>query len=74
MKPEINSYVVFDKDSCWKKNYKKYYKKGFDGKLFVFLGEIKQCAGHCILTDLSNEKIIGMYHTENFREATQEEI
>lgn len=71
--PEINSYVVFDKKSCSIYDYEKYYKDVFEGKLFIFLGEIKQCPGHCILTDLQNGKIIGMYHTDNFREATEDE-
>jgi hypothetical protein len=71
--PDVNSYVVFDKKSVSKSMYEKYYKQDFEGKLFVFLGEIKQCPGHCILTDLKNGKIIGMYHTDNFREATEDE-
>jgi hypothetical protein len=71
--PAINSFVVFDKTTVSKKDYEKYYKPIFDGKLFVFLGEIKQCPDHCILTDLSDGKIIGMYHTENFREANKNE-
>lgn len=72
--PRINSYVVFDKKSCSKAQYEKYYKETFDGKLFVFLGEIKQCPGHCILVDLKDGKIVGMYHTDNFREATDNEV
>jgi hypothetical protein len=68
-----NAFVVFDKDSCSEKNYNDYYKDMFEGKLLTFLGEIPNAPGHCILTDLSNGKIIGMYHTANFREATDEE-
>lgn len=74
MKPKINSFVVWDETSCSKEVYENYYKSTFPfGKLFVFLGEIKQAKGHCILCDLSTGKIIGMYHTDNFREATQDE-
>lgn len=73
VKPRINAFVVFDKRSCSKEDYEKYYEDIFEGRVFVFLGEIKQCSGHCILLDLKNGKIIGMYHTENFREATQDE-
>ena len=73
MIPEINSLVVFNKKSCSENDYKKYFKKIFEGKLFVFLGEIKQCPNHCILADLQNGKIVGMYHTDNFIEATEDE-
>jgi hypothetical protein len=72
--PEINSFVVFDKNTCNPEHYEKYYRDIFEGKTFVFLGEIKQCDGHCILADLKTGKILGMYHTENFREATEDEL
>ena len=68
--PRKNSFVVFDKNSCTKEDYDEFYKETFDDKIFVFLGEIKQFPGHCILTDLSNGIIIGMYHTRNFIKAT----
>lgn len=73
-KLKINSFVVFDKKSCSKSDYEQYYKKTFPvGKLFVYMGEIKQAKGHCILCDLETGKIIGLYHIENFREATEDE-
>ena len=69
-----NTLVVFDLESCDESFYGKYFREKFpEGKLFVFLGEIKQAPGHCILTDLSTGLIIGMYHTSNFREATEDE-
>lgn len=71
---EINTLVVFDEESCTKDDYEKYYKEHFPyRKTFVYLGEIKQVKGHCILCDLNSGKIIGMCHTENFREATEDE-
>jgi len=73
-KLKINSFVVFDENSTSKENYEKYYKDIFPlDKLFVYLGEIKQAKGHCILCDLDTGKIIGVYHIENFREATEDE-
>ena len=69
-----NSFVVFDKKSCSEKDYQKYYKATFEGKIFVFLGEIIQCPNHCILADLITGAIIGMYHTDNFRKAKENEI
>jgi hypothetical protein len=71
---KMNSYVVFDVDSCPNDIYEKYFKDTFpEGKLFVFMGEIAQILGHCILLDLESGKIIGMYHTNNFREANDDE-
>ena len=69
----VNSYVVFDKGSCSESIYDVYYKEFFEGKLFIYLGEVKQCPGHCIISDLRDGKILGLYHTSNFREATEEE-
>lgn len=71
---EINSFVVFDEESCTKEHYEKYYKEHFPlGKPFVYLGDIKHTKGHCILCDLDTGKIIGMYHTKNLREVTEDE-
>lgn len=71
---EMNSYVVFNIESCGRSSYKEYYEEVFpEGKLFVFMGEIKQCPGHCMLLDLKTGLILGMYHTSNFREATEDE-
>ncbi len=71
---QINSFVVFDATSCPSEIYHRYYKDIFPlNKLFIFMGEIKQIKGHCILCDLDSGKIIGMFHTENFREATEDE-
>lgn len=74
-KIEINTLVTFDEKSCSEEDYEAFYKNEFPkGKIFVFMGEIKQAPGHCILADLETGKIEGMYHTENFREATDDEI
>lgn len=71
---EINSFVIFDEESCTKDEYDKYYKELFPlGKMFVYLGEIKHTDGQCILCDLNTGKITGMCHTENFREAIEDE-
>lgn len=73
-----NSFVVFDKTTIPENIYKKYYLDKFENKgkliLFIFLGEIPNAPGHCILSDLTNGKIIGLYHTDNFREATEDEV
>ena len=69
-----NAFVVFDTEHCPQDIYNDYYKEVFEGKMFVFLGEIPQCPGHCILADLDTGNIVGMYHTDNFREATEDEV
>jgi hypothetical protein len=68
------SFVKFDKNSVPPEIYHMYHEKTFGDKLFIFLGEVPNCKGHCLLADLSTGKVIGMYHTYNFREATEEEV
>ena len=43
-------------------------------KLFVFLTEIHQAPGHCILVSLDDQTIETMRHTSDFRLATDEEL
>lgn len=69
-----NTFVVFDKSSCTSEIYEKYYKEIFDNKLFIFLGEVTNAPGHCILVDLNTGLISGLYHTDNFRIATEDEV
>jgi len=73
LKIRKNSVVVFDKDSIPSEVYAMYYAEKFEGKTFIFLGEIPNCKGHCFLADLSTGLITGMWHTINFREATEDE-
>ena len=73
-----NAWVVFDRESCPKKIYDEYYKDTFEYstgnlKLFIFLGEVPQAPGHCILADLDSGLIVGLWHTTNLREATEDE-
>ena len=72
--PRPLSYVIFDRNSCSDDVYEEYYKEKFGSRLYIFLGEVPQCPGHCILADLKNSNIIGIYHTDNFREATEDEL
>jgi hypothetical protein len=43
-------------------------------RLFVFLCEIKNAPGHCVLVSLDDQTIETMRHTSEFREVTEEEI
>lgn len=44
-----------------------------DGDHFLMLGEIENMPGHCAVVDKSG-RILWAYHTENFREPTEEEL
>lgn len=65
---------MFDTGSISQDMWDKFYKYEFQNKLFIFLGEVPNAPGHCIMANLDSGKIIGLYHTENFREATEEEL
>lgn len=54
-------------DSAWR------YGWG-NGETFIYLGEIPNMPGHCVLYRISAEKILYAFHTENFVELTEEEI
>ncbi len=43
-------------------------------KLFVFLCEIKNAPGHCVLVSLDDQVVETMRHTSDFREVTEEEF
>ena len=68
------AFVKFDQTTCSKEHWDQYYKATFGEDIFIYLGEVPNCPGHCILADLTSGKVIGMYHTDNFREATEEEV
>jgi hypothetical protein len=68
------SFVKFDKSSCPSEIYHMYFEKTFGDNLYIFLGEVPNCKSHCVLADLKSGKVIGMYHTSNFRVATEDEI
>lgn len=65
-------------DGLSEKDRKKYYGPlGYGSKtlkLFVFMTEIRNAPGHCILISLDNQKIETMRHTSDFREITEEEM
>lgn len=42
-------------------------------KFFVFLCEVRNAPGHCILVSLSDQKIETMQHTDEFREVRDED-
>jgi len=40
---------------------------------FVYLGDIVQMPGHCIVVRLKDDKVFTCYHTDDFVELTEEE-
>ena len=68
------AFVKFDQTTCSRKDWVQYYEPTFGNDIFIYLGEVPNCPGHCILADLMSGKVMGMYHTDNFREATEEEV
>jgi hypothetical protein len=43
-------------------------------KFFVYLTEIKNASGHCVLVSLDDQKIETMRHDNDFREVKEEEF
>jgi len=70
-------FVKFNVASETEEMYNEFHKEVFGEKgenLLIFLGEVKNAKGHCVLADLKTGKVLGMYHTANFRKATEEEV
>jgi len=53
---------------------KKYYEDLRESKTYLFLSEITNMPGHCMIFDMKTERILGPYHVENFRICTEEEV
>jgi hypothetical protein len=62
--PRERSLVVFEGPQT-------VYKKGplRQGRQYLFIGEIVNMPGHCVVADLKTGRLHSGYHTENFREA-----
>lgn len=43
------------------------------GVAYLFLGEIPNMRGHCVVAEQESGRIYAGYHTENFVELTEEE-
>jgi hypothetical protein len=43
-------------------------------EIFVFLGEIPNMQGHCVVAGHKSGKIFSGYHTNNFIELTEDEV
>lgn len=57
-----------------KNNFKKSYKKEIGEGPYVFLGEVPNMPGHCVLVDWKTGKVTCGHHTANFVELTDKEV
>jgi hypothetical protein len=71
-KPRKLSLVKFDFDNLPPKFRTAYPFKL--GRAYVFIGEIANMLGHCVVADHKTGKIYSGYHTENFIELSEEEV
>jgi hypothetical protein len=44
------------------------------GEAYVFLGEIPNMPGHCVVAERVGGRIYAGYHTENFTELSNDEV
>jgi hypothetical protein len=87
-KIKVNSIVVFNEDISvyntktkkkvlfrdkYPLDYIKYFKH-LEDRQFIYLGDIVQSPGHCILIDMEDGHIEVMHHTDNFRVLTEDEV
>lgn len=43
------------------------------GRVYIFLGEIPNMRGHCVVAEQDSGKIYAGYHTENFAELAEDD-
>lgn len=72
MNPRNLSLVYFDFESI-PKTYKNEYPFIKDHP-YIFLGEIPNMPGHCVVLDYTNNEIYSGYHTDNFVEYNENEV
>jgi len=64
--------VKFDFDGVPESYHKKY--PFIDTDVFVYLGNIVQMPGHCVVTRMSDGKIFNGFHTDSFIELEEDEV
>lgn len=68
--PRQNSLVKFVLPSP---EYELYFKPLMDERYLVYLGEIPQMRGHCVVAGHSG-RVYSCYHTSDFIELTEDEV
>jgi hypothetical protein len=54
--------------------FEKYDPEKVNKGVYLFLGEIVQMPGHCVLINIRTNEIHTGFHTDNFIELTEEEV
>lgn len=70
---EVYTLVKFDYESLDAEYYKYYLDKFPVNEVFVFIGELKQMPGHCVVCNYRTGKIISGYHTADFVPLTEDD-
>lgn len=69
-----NTLVKFDYKNLPEEEFE-YFKTLFPpNEVYIFLGEIRQMPGHCILLEFRTGKMLSGYHTENFIPLKENEV
>ena len=71
---KTNTMVKFDYETMPKEYWDSYMKQFPKDEVFVFMGELTQMQGRCIVCNYKTGKIICGYHTENFIPLTDDEV
>lgn len=50
------------------------YQEAKKRNVFIFLGDIPNMQGHCIVVSVQTGKIFSCYHTEDFEELSEDEV
>jgi len=72
--PRPLSYVYFDFGKMRKKDQEAYPFRHKEWLPYIFLGEIPNMPGHCIVLDPSTHEIYDGYHTDDFKEYKEDEV
>jgi hypothetical protein len=70
--PRQYSLVKFDYESTPVEYHKCYPFK--ENEHYIFLGDIPNMPGHCVVVSVKTGQIYSCYHTENFIELTDDEV
>ena len=65
--------LVKFKDDILDGKYGKHYPFSIHQK-FVMLGEIANMPGHCVISDYRTGHIYSGYHTDDFKEISEDEV
>lgn len=74
LKLKLNTIVKFDCGNIPEEHKQAYLEIFPKGEIYVYMGDLVQMPGHCVLCNYITGKIYCGYHTENFIPLTEDEI